>query len=63
MVMLNKYLRQSPTYRLFLHFLRVCADFLDTIGNIAQIGFHVLKCIFKGEISIKNCFISVIDLA
>lgn len=56
MVMLNRYLRQSPTYRLFLHFLRGCADFLDTIGKIAQIGFHVLKCIFRGEISIKELF-------
>ena len=50
MVMLAKYLRQSPTYRLFLHFLKVFADFLDTLGKIAQIGVHVIKCIFKGDI-------------
>ena len=50
MVMLAKYLRQSPTYRLFLHFLRLFADFLDTVGKITQMGTHVVKCVLKGDI-------------
>lgn len=50
-ITLSKYLKQSATYKLFSHFGNVFADFLDTLGKIAQIGFHVLKCILKGEIS------------
>ena len=57
MVMLTKYLRQSPTYRLFLHFLKGFADFLDTLGKIAQMGMHVFKCIFKGEIEWKELLV------
>lgn len=54
MVTLNKYLRQSATYKVFSQLGALFADFLDTLGKIAQIGFHVLKCIFRGEISKKN---------
>ncbi len=54
MAVLTKYLRQSPTYRLFLHFLKVFADFLSTLGNIAKMGFHVFKCVLKGEIEWKE---------
>ncbi len=53
-ITLSKYLRQSATYKVFSHLGVVFADFLDTLGKIAQIGFHVLKCIFKGEISKKE---------
>lgn len=53
-ITLSKYLRQSATYKVFSHFGVVFADFLDTLGKIAQIGFHVLRCIFKGEISKKE---------
>lgn len=53
-ITLSKYLRQSATYKVFSHFGVVFADFLDTLGKIAQIGFHVLQCIFKGEISKKE---------
>ncbi len=53
-ITLSKYLRQSATYKVFSHLGVVLADFLDTLGKIAQIGFHVLKCIFKGEISKKE---------
>ncbi len=53
-ITLSKYLKQSATYKLFSHFGNVFADFLDTLGKIAQIGFHVLKCILKGEISGKE---------
>ncbi len=54
MITLSKYLRQSATYKVFLHFKVVLADFLDTLGKIAQIGFHVFKCILKGEIDFKE---------
>lgn len=53
-ITLSKYLRQSATYKVFSHFGVVFADFLDTLGKIAQIGFHVFRCIFKGEISKKE---------
>ena len=54
MITLQKYLKQSATYKVFSHFLLVFADFLDTLGKIVQIGFHVLKCILKFEISGKE---------
>lgn len=53
-ITLSKYLRQSATFKVFSHLGVVFADFLDTLGKIAQIGFHVLRCIFKGEISKKE---------
>lgn len=53
-ITLSKYLRQSATYKVFSHLGVVFADFLDTLGKIAQIAFHVLRCIFKGEISKKE---------
>ena len=53
-ITLSKYLRQSATYKVFSHLGVVFADFLDTLGKIAQIGFHVLRCIFKCEISKKE---------
>lgn len=53
-ITLSKYLRQSATYKVFSHLGVVFADFLNTLGKIAQIGFHVLRCIFKGEISKKE---------
>lgn len=53
-ITLSKYLRQSATYKVFSHLGVVFTDFLNTLGKIAQIGFHVLRCIFKGEISKKE---------
>ena len=53
-ITLSKYLRQSATYKVFSHLGVVFADFLNTLGKIAQIGFHVFRCIFKGEISKKE---------
>ena len=53
-ITLSKYLRQSATYKVFSHLGVVFADFLNTLGKIAQIGFHVLKCILKFEISGKE---------
>jgi phospholipid/cholesterol/gamma-HCH transport system permease protein len=54
MITLQKYLKQSATYKLFVHFLKLFEDFLDTIGKFTQIGFHILKCILKTEISGKE---------
>jgi phospholipid/cholesterol/gamma-HCH transport system permease protein len=54
MITLQKYLKQSATYKIFSHFMVVLVDFLDTIGKIAQIGFHVLKCILQGKIEKKE---------
>lgn len=52
--MLSKYLRQSATYKVFSHLRAIFIDFLDTLGKIAQIGFHVLLSIFKGVTSRKE---------
>jgi len=54
MITLRKYLKQSATYKVFMHFLVSFADFLDTLGKIAQIGLHVFKSILKGEIEYKE---------
>lgn len=54
MAMFNKYLRQSATYKVFRHFMILFADFLDTLGKITSIGFHILKSILKCEISGKE---------
>ena len=54
MAMLYKYLRQSATYRVFKHFMVTFTDFLDTLGKIAQIGYHVLIAILKGDIEKKE---------
>lgn len=56
MLVLQKYLKQSATYKIFSQFWVVFADFLDTLGHIAMLGFHVLKCILKGEIEKKELF-------
>src|SRR5574344_259601 len=50
MITFSKYLRQSATYKVFSQLFKLFSDFLDTLGKMAQIGVHVLKCILKGEI-------------
>ncbi|MBR6722007.1 ABC transporter permease [bacterium] len=54
MIVLQKYLKQSATYKIFSHLLVVLAGFLETLGQIAQLGFHTLKCVLKGEIDRKE---------
>ena len=54
MITFRKYLKQSATYKVFSHFMISFADFLDTLGKIAQIGFRVFISICKGEISWKE---------
>lgn len=57
MITLNRYLRQSATYKVFSHCWNIFSDFLSTLGNITQIGVHVLKCILCGEISWKELLV------
>lgn len=54
MITLQKYLKQSATYKVFSHMLVVFADFLDTLGKIIQLGYHVFRSVMKGEIEKKN---------
>lgn len=54
MITLQKYIRQSATYKVFSHLLLTAEGFFDTLGKIAQIGFHVLRCILKFEVSPKE---------
>ncbi|MBQ8459619.1 ABC transporter permease [bacterium] len=57
MITLRKYLKQSATYKVFSHFLIEFANFLDTLGKIAQMGMHVFKSICKGEIRKKELLV------
>jgi phospholipid/cholesterol/gamma-HCH transport system permease protein len=57
MITLRKYLKQSATYKIFAQFGELFADFLDTLGKITQMGLHVLKCILKGEIRLKELIV------
>ena len=54
MITLQKYLKQSATYKIFSHFMIDLADFMDTLGKIVQMGIHVLISICKGEIRGKE---------
>ena len=57
MITLRKYLKQSATYKIFTQFGTILADFLDTLGKIAQMGLHVIKSILKGEIRINELIV------
>jgi phospholipid/cholesterol/gamma-HCH transport system permease protein len=57
MITMRKYLKQSATYKIFAQFGELFADFLDTLGKITQMGLHVLKCILKGEIRLKELIV------
>lgn len=54
MMTLRKYLKQSATYKLFSHLLIAFADFLDTLGKITKMGFHIILSILKGEVRKKE---------
>lgn len=54
MITLRKYLKQSVTYKIFSKLAEDLADFLDTVGKIIRLGFHVIKCVLKGEIERKE---------
>ncbi len=50
---LQKYYKQSATYKIFSGILNELADFLDTLGKITLNGLDVIKFILKGQIE-KN---------
>ena len=51
---LQKYYKQSATYKIFKGISETLIDFLDTLGKVTQNGLHVLKCIIKGDINKKE---------
>lgn len=50
----KKFLRQSATYKIFKGVFSSFADFIDTIGKIAENGLEVCKCILRFDISRKD---------
>lgn len=51
---LQKYYKQSATYKIFSGIFSELGNFLDTLGKITQNGIETLKYIFKGQIEIKE---------
>lgn len=51
---LQKYYKQSATYKIVSGALREFAKFLDTLGRISLNGIDVAKCILKGQINWKE---------
>jgi len=47
---LSVYFKQSATYQILRLLIKQVNDFLTTIGEISQNGFHVLKYILTGKI-------------
>jgi len=54
---LQKYYKQSATYKIFSGIFSELVNFLDTLGKITQNGIETLKCIFKGQINFKEGYI------
>ena len=57
MVTFAKYIKKSATYKIFSHFATECEHFLITVGQIAQLGLHTLKCIFTNGIPKKELLV------
>ena len=51
---LQKYYRQSATYKIFTGIFSELESFLDTLGKITLNGIDTAKFIFKGEIELKE---------
>lgn len=51
---LQKYYKQSATYKICSGIFNEFATFLDTLGKITENGIEVIKCILKGEINFKE---------
>ena len=51
---LQKYYKQSATYKVASGILKELERFLDTLGKISLNGVEVLKCILKWQIDIKE---------
>ncbi len=54
MGLLQKYYKQSATYKIFTGVYETLYDFLDTLGKITENGLAVAKCILKGQIDKKE---------
>lgn len=54
MGILQKYYKQSATYKIFTGISEQFVSFLDTLGKITQNAIDVLKFIFKGGLDIKE---------
>ncbi len=51
---LQKYYRQSATYKIFSGIYEESIDFFDTLGKITLNGLEVIKQIFSGAINLKE---------
>ena len=51
---LQKYYKQSATYKIFSGIFSELEEFLDTLGKININGVEVIKCIFKWQIDKKE---------
>ncbi len=51
---LQKYYKQSATYKIFSGILTHCADFLDTLGKISIKGMQLLKAVLTAKIDKKE---------
>lgn len=51
---LQKYYRQSATYKIFSGMFKELEKMLETLGNITKNGIETAKCILKGQIEQKE---------
>lgn len=51
---LQKYYKQSATYKIFTGMFKEFEEFLDTLGKITLNGIDVIKCLLKGQINKKE---------
>ena len=51
---LQKYFKQSVTYKIFTGIFDVLVVFLDTLGKITQNSIETIKCILKWQIDFKE---------
>ena len=54
MITIQKYYRQSATYKIFSEIISNLEKFLSTVGDITINGIKVLKFVLKGEIEWKE---------
>lgn len=54
MITLQKYYKQSATYKIFNGIIEELTVFLETLGQITQNTWDVIKFIFKGDIDKKE---------
>jgi len=57
MVSIDKYYKQSATYKIFTGAIEQFGDFLDTLGKIAQNTIEVAKYIAQGKIDWKEVMV------